>query len=184
MEIGITEILFALMIFAMRVFNYAISTVRLVTIARDQRVISALLAGVEALIFAVVIANIVADLENLLNLFAYCMGAAIGSYAGMLLESRIITSFAVVNVVSNATNGEAIAATLREAGFGVTTLYGQGRDGIVATLRVVVNRREVGSVQRTVHEIHPGAFITVESAGRVQHGWMRVRMPGRDKRLR
>lgn len=184
MEIGTPEILFALTIFGMRVLNYAMSTLRMVSVSRGRRMVSALLAMIEALIFAVVIANIVSDLDNLLNLFAYCAGAAAGSYAGMLLESRLITSFAVVNVVSSATSGESIADALRTAGFGVTVLYGQGRDGIVSTLRVVVNRREVSAVNRTVRDIHPDAFVTVENAGNVQHGWMRVRTPGRDKHLR
>lgn len=179
-----TEILVALTIFSLRVFNYAISTFRLVTIARGRRVISALLAAVEALIFAVVIANIVSDLENWLNLFAYCAGAAAGSYTGMLLEARLITSFSVINVVVDTVIGQQIAAALREAGFGVTALPGEGRDGQVTALRTVVNKREVKLVNRTVRDIHPEAFMTIEEANAVEQGWVRVRTPGRDKRLR
>lgn len=178
------DVLFALTIFAMRVLNYSVSTVRLVTISRGQRVIAASLATFEALIFAVVIANIVSDLDNLLNLFAYCAGAGAGSYTGMILESRIITSFSAVNIVSEAATGQTIADSLRESGFGVTTLYGQGRNGIVSTMRAVVNKREVSAVNRLVRELDPDAFITVEAAGNVQHGWVHVRTPGRDKRIR
>lgn len=179
-----TEVLIALTIFGLRVFNYAVSTFRLVTISRGRRFISALLAALEALIFAVVIAEIVTDLENLLNLLAYCAGAAVGSYVGMLLETRFITSFSVINVIANAEAGQRLAAALREAGFGVTTLTGEGRDGAVIALRTVVNKREAKLVHRTVREVHPEAFVTVEEANAVQQGWVRLKMPGRDKRLR
>ncbi len=172
----------AFLIFVLRVMNYAISTLRLVTITRQRRMLAATLAAVEAFIFAVVIANIVNDLNNVPNLVAYCFGASIGSYAGMFLEARFITGYVIFNVISNE-NAHAMAAKLRDAGFGVTETYGDGRDGLVTTLRSVVNKRDVKRINGLVKQLNPNAFITIEEARTVQRGWVRAGMPGRDKNL-
>lgn len=174
------ELLFALLIFGLRVLNYSISTLRLVVITRNMRFVAALLASLEALIFAVVIANIVNDLENLINLFAYCAGAAVGSYFGMVLEARLITSYSVFNAIVGDRAHE-IAQALRDAGFGVTETTGQGLNGTVTTLRSVVNKRDLPRISKLVQGIDSGAFITVEEARAVSRGWLRAPAPGRNR---
>jgi uncharacterized protein YebE (UPF0316 family) len=171
-------ILLALVIFVLRVMNYAISTLRMVVITRGRRLIAATMAALEAFIFAVVTANIVTDLDNLANLFAYCAGASVGSYLGMLLEARLVTGYMIYNIIAPE-HGYQTAAKLRDAGFGVTETLSKGRDGMVDSIRSVVNKRDVVRFNKLVAEINPQAFVTVEEARTVQRGW--VRMPGRDK---
>ena len=175
-------LLAAILIFILRVTNYAISTVRLVAITRQRRYLAAMLAACEAFVFAVVIANIVNDLDNVINLFAYCAGASGGSLIGMYLESRFITGYVIFNVILQ--NGaHALAETLRDAGFGVTETYGEGREGLVTTLRSVVNKRDLRKIKEKKKNANPEAFITIGEARAVQRGWIRAPMPGRDRAL-
>jgi uncharacterized protein YebE (UPF0316 family) len=167
----IEGLLLALAIFFMRVLNYTVGTVRLVSITRNQRLLAASLAALEALIFAVVIANIVSDLSNLLNLFAYCIGASVGSWIGMMIEARLITGYMIVNIITRI-KGHELALALREAGFGVTESTGEGRDGLVTTLRSVINKREVTRLVGLVQRENPDAFIATEEARGVQRGWV------------
>ncbi|MCU0496148.1 MAG: DUF5698 domain-containing protein [Anaerolineae bacterium] len=171
-------VLGALLIFALRVMNYAISTIRTVAIARQRRLISASLAFLEAFLFVVVIANIVQDLSNLLYLLAYCLGASVGSYVGMLLEERFITSYVTVNIIANQ-NGHEIAVALREQGYGVTETIGEGRSGSVVMLRSTVVNRDARDVIDTVHRIDPTAFVALEEARSIMRGWLRVSQPRR-----
>jgi uncharacterized protein YebE (UPF0316 family) len=162
----------ALAIFGLRVLNYAISTVRLVAITRQQRMLSSLLAFIEALIFAVVIAKVVTDLDtNVLNLFAYCAGASVGSYLGIMLEARFVTSYRTVNVITQ-NKGHDIALAIRDRGYGVTETIGEGRDGAVTMLRCVVTQRDVSRILDTVRGVHADAFVSVEEARAVQRGWL------------
>lgn len=163
---------FAGIIFVLRVTNYAITTIRMVVTARQQRLISSSLAFVEALIFAVVIAKIVNDLDNFINLLAYCLGASVGTYIGIGLEGRFVVSYKSVNIIT-ANNGHDIAVKLRDNGFGVTEHYGEGRDGVVTILRSIVNNRDVSTVLNISREIDPNAFITLEEARSIQQGWLR-----------
>ena len=166
-------ITFALILFGLRVLNNAIGTIRLIVMNRQQRGLAAVMAFFEAGLFAYTVANVVTDLTNVLNLFAYCGGFAVGNWLGMALESRFITSYMTVNVITPA-RGHEIALALREHGFGVTETVGEGRDGKVTMLRSVVTHRDVPRLLDLVRTTHPEAFVAVEEARTVQRGWMRA----------
>lgn len=168
----------ALMIFILRVVNYAIGTVRMIAITRNLKLLAAILAAIEALVFAVVIAGVVNDLDNFINLFAYCAGAAVGSWVGMVIEARLVRGYMIANVFANG-DGETIAAKLREAGFGVTTTQSLGRDGVVTTLRSVLDKREMKRFNALVNQIKPDAFMVAEEARSVQRGWLGIGKGGR-----
>jgi len=162
----------AIAIFIMRIINYAVGTLRLVVITRNMRALAASFAFIEAFIFAVVIANIVQNLDDTLNLFAYCLGASVGSYLGMIMEARFITSYRVVNIITH-TNGHEMAVILRDAGFGVTESHGEGRDGHVVILRSVVINTDVNRLINTIKDFEEETFISIEEARSVRHGWIR-----------
>jgi uncharacterized protein YebE (UPF0316 family) len=165
-------LLFAGVIFALRVLNYSVSTFRTVMITRGKKLISAVLAFVEAFIFAVVIANVVSDLQNAPNLIAYCMGAAVGGYIGMALEDRFITHYVTVNVITP-NNGHDLAVALRDRGYGVTETVGEGHKGTVTMLRSVIDKKDVTEFLRVIRTLDSTAFVAVEEARAVQHGWLR-----------
>ncbi|MCU0475048.1 MAG: DUF5698 domain-containing protein [Anaerolineae bacterium] len=165
------------LIFVLRVLNYAVSTVRTVAIARGRRLISSVLAFVEAFLFAVVIASIVQDITgNLLNLLAYCFGAAAGGWVGMVIEARFITGYVTATVIAHdKPRGHDIAIALRGAGFGVTETMGEGLSGPVAMLRSVISKREVRQVLDITRAIDPQAFVAVEEAHAIHRGWLKER---------
>ena len=162
----------ALLIFALRIFNNAIGTVRVVMITRDMRFWSSVLGFIEALTFVVVIAGVAKDLSNIPSLMAYCGGYAVGGYVGMAIEARFIISYVEATVVST-TCGHEIAVALRERGYGVTEAHGTGRDGEVMILRSVIQRRDSANFSSIVQTIHPQAFVSMVEARAIEHGWLR-----------
>lgn len=162
----------AFVIFILRVINYAISTLRLVMITRNMKFFAAAFAFLEAFIFVVVIANVVQNVTDGLNLFAYCLGASAGSYLGMFLEAQFVTSYRVVNIVTH-DNGREMALKLREQGYGVTESHGEGRDGQVLMLRSVVLSKDVKRFLEITKSYDENAFISIEEARMVRHGWVR-----------
>ncbi len=166
-------LLWAFVIFILRVVNSAVGTMRMVVVARDRRLLASAMAFIEALMFAVVIANVVSDLGNLPNLMAYCGGFAVGNYVGMAIEARLVTSYVIVNIISMH-GGHDIAVALRNSGHGATEIKGAGGSGDVIMLSSVVQRRDVPDVLKTVYSINPKAFVTMEEARTVLHGWIRA----------
>lgn len=171
-DLSLNAILLALLIFVLRVFNNAIGTMRVVFITRDMRFWAAVLAFIEALTFAVVISSVVQDLSNFMNLMAYCLGFSVGGYVGMALESRFITSYAIVTVTAP-TRGHDIAVTLREKGYGVTESIGEGRDGTVTLIQSVIARRDIQALLDCVHTIHNNVFVSISEVRALERGWLR-----------
>lgn len=171
MTLTLDAFLFAAFLFSLRVTNYAVGTVRLVMIARNRRWIAAILAFIEALVFAIVMANVVTDLTNLVNLMAYCLGAAAGSYVGMVLEAQLFVSYSTVNIIAKEL-GHDIANALRDAGFGATLTQGEGRDGIVSIIRTSAISRDVPYVMKIVRKINSDVFVEMESIRPIHRGWI------------
>lgn len=168
-------LLLAGLLFLLRILNTAIGTIRLVVVTRQQKVLAAALAFVEAFLFAVSISGVASNLTNVLMLIAYCGGFSVGNYVGMVIERRFITSFMTINVISSDKNkGYDIAAALRMLGHGVTITVGEGKDGEVTMLRSVVNNREVAKLLEVIRETHSDAFVAVEEARAVHRGWVRA----------
>lgn len=159
-------------IFLLRVLGNMVITLRLVMLMRGGRLVVTLLAALESLIFAVALGSVVQDLNNILNLAAYCVGFAVGAYLGMDLEQRLIQRFVAVQVISSVAS-HAIAAAIRAAGFGATESWGQGAQGEVGSVRVVVGHQEVRDVVRIVHDIDQAAFVTIEELRGISHGYFR-----------
>jgi uncharacterized protein YebE (UPF0316 family) len=169
LDFSTDAVLLALFIFVLRVINNAMGTVRVVLINRGQRNLAAGIGFVESFIFVFTITSIVTDFTNVLNMIAYCGGFSVGSYVGMAIESRFITSYMTVNVITHEL-GHEIAMALREAGYGVTEHTGEGRDGQVTIIRSVCVNRNVPDMLRVVHETHPNAFVSVEQARHIKRG--------------
>lgn len=162
----------AFFLFSLRVINSAVGTLRLIVMARGRRILTAIFGFFEALIFAYVTANIVTDLSNLLNLSAYCLGFSVGLWVGMVIEERYVTSYVKLNIISPV-HGHEIATALRQLGHGVTEVEGHGVNGQVTMLNSVVLRRDVPEMLKSIYAIHRSAFVTMEEARLVQHGWLR-----------
>lgn len=173
MTIDTSILLGALAVFALRLIGVSIATVRMLILVQGRKLLSSALGFFESLVFAVAIGSVVTQLDNVWNLLAYCGGFAVGTYLGMALESRFVTNFLTINVVS-VERASQIAEAVRAAGFGATESRGRGAKGEVGSVRVVTRRREVQSVVDIVTRIDPEAFITLDETRAMRHGYLRA----------
>lgn len=161
----------ALFIFLFRMANVAVGTVRTLLIVRGERILATLLGLFEAFFFVVAVGKVVQDLGNLLNLLAYCVGFAAGTWVGMILENRLALGYVLVRIVS-LQKGKRIALALRERGYGVTEMLGEGRVGRVGIIDVVAKRKDVPLITSVVCEVDGDAFITVQEPREVYRGFI------------
>jgi uncharacterized protein YebE (UPF0316 family) len=166
-------IVIAFGIFVLRVVNNAIGTMRLVVLTRDRRGLAAFLGLLESFTFAVTIGAVVNNLSDLLNMAAYCGGFSAGGYVGQVIEAKFISSFVSVNIITQG-KGHDIAEALREKGYGVTEIQGQGAGGVVTVLRSVMSRQQLGKALKAVNEVDIKSFVTVEEARAIHRGWIRA----------
>ncbi|MCE2472253.1 MAG: DUF2179 domain-containing protein [Anaerolineae bacterium] len=161
-----------ILIFALRVINNVIGTVRLILVSRGQRYWSFAFAALESLLFAYTAGQVITDLENLPKLAAYVLGFAVGGVVGMQVENRFVKAYDCVTVIASRETSHEMALALRASGHGVTEIMGEGAHGQVEELRIITHRRDLPEVLRIIHEIKDDVFVTVEHSEFIRNGWI------------
>lgn len=158
----------ALLIFGMRLTDVSLGTVRMILAFQGRSYIAAAIGFVEVTIFVLAIGKVMGSLDNPMNVLAYSGGFAAGTLLGIAIENRIALGTRFVRVITHRLNDHLVKA-LREAGFGVTRVIGDGMHGRVHVLFSVVRRKDLNRFVGLVRELAPKAFYTVEDA-RASHG--------------
>ena len=162
----------ALLIFALRVLGIAVSTVATLMTVQGRKLPAVAAGFVSALVYIVAIGKVVANLGNVWNILAYCGGFAVGTLIGMAWEQRLALGFTEVRFISTE-KGSVLAEALRQAGFGVTELYGHGRESTVSIVEAIVPRKNVDAVLGIARSVDEKAIVTVTEARTVQRGYWR-----------
>jgi uncharacterized protein YebE (UPF0316 family) len=160
-------------IFALRVGDMTLDTLRVLVVMRGRKAIAWVLGFFQALIFVVAIGSVLNDLSNPLNILGYAAGFATGNVVGMLIEERLAIGHLQLSIVSPRL-GAAIAERLRAEGYAITEIPARGKDGMVTLLSASVLRKNLDRVHRLVNEVDPSAFITSEDVRPVRRGFWRA----------
>ena len=160
----------ALLIFFLRLINYAMDTLRIMLTMRDKKALSWILGFFESILFVVVMGAVLDDLDNVLKVVAYAGGFATGNVVGMLIEKRLAIGYSHISIISRGL-GKEIAQALRAHDFAVTEIPAYGRDGKVTLLNCSVQRKLSSDIEKLALEQDPEAFITVEDVVPRQSGY-------------
>lgn len=163
-------ILPAITIFALRVVDITLYTMRLMMVTRGRKKLAWLFAFFQSMVYVTALRAIINDMGNWMKILGYATGFATGLVVGMALEGRLGIGNVHLNIVSPR-RGQKLAGELRAAGFGVTELPGKGKDGTVDILLCDVRRRQLPAVRKIIQEIDPNAFITAEMIRMVLGGF-------------
>jgi uncharacterized protein YebE (UPF0316 family) len=166
-------ILGAVIIFALRVADMSMATLRMLMVMRGKKLLVWVLGFFQAGIFVVAITSVLVNLDNVLNIIAYAAGFATGNVVGMYVEGKLAVGFTDLRIISPHW-GSAIVEKLRAEGYAVTEIPARGKDGTVTLLNCSVRRRNVTRVDKLIREIDEDAFITAEDLRPVRRGFWRA----------
>jgi uncharacterized protein YebE (UPF0316 family) len=168
------SILIALAIFMVRVIATSLDTLRMIFTMRSNKFWVWVTGFLTSLIWVLTFAFVLADIENMVNIFVYAAGFATGSVVGMMIEDRLAVGFAEVRVISSKW-GAAILDVLRKNNYAVTEIPARGKDGMVSVITSSVLRSQVKEVESLVREVDENAFITTEDVVAVRSGFWRAK---------
>jgi uncharacterized protein YebE (UPF0316 family) len=151
----------AFVIFAARLINTALDTVRFMFTLRGKSFISWVLGFVESVLFVVVIGSVLTSMDNPLNVIGYAAGFATGNVVGMWIEKRLAIGYTHFNIISQEHSTQ-IADALRAQGYGVTEIPARGREASFMMIDCSVRRKQADEVEALILEVDPGAYITIE----------------------
>jgi len=164
-----TWVVLPLLIFFARICDQTIGTLRVVFIAKGQKNIAPFMGFFECLIWILVVRQILIDIPNPLCFVAYAGGFAAGNYIGMIIEEKLSIGNVIVRVILPDEDPVLIEA-FRQHNFGFTVVDGEGRNGKVKLIFVVLNRTNLPKFQEVLNEINPSAFYSIEDVKQVREG--------------
>lgn len=148
-------------VFFARVADVTLGTLRIIFTSRGKRNVAPLLGFVEVFIWIVIVGQIVKNAHSLTAYIGYAAGFATGTFIGMLIEERMAMGTLVLRIIL-AKGADELTSALRAAGFGVTSVNGEGGLGPVKLLYTIVQRKKLSIVTSIIHQNCPGAFFSVE----------------------
>lgn len=157
----LTTLLGVALVFLMRLIDVSISTVRIVVMMRGQIRLAAVLGFFESLSWVTAASLVFANLGDPPRAIAFAAGFGSGVLVGGMVERRLAMGTAFVRIVTPVATPQ-VADPLRGAGFPVTVVNAEGRDGEVRLAFMVLPRKRVKEALALVHETNAEAFVTVE----------------------
>ncbi len=161
------------LIFALRLSDMTLDTVRILFVLRGRRAIVWVLGFAQSFIFLLAITSVLQNLDNIINILGYAAGFATGNVIGMWLEERLAIGYAHLRMIS-ARRGSAIVERLRAEGYAVTEVPARGRDGAVTLINCSVLRKQTQAVTELAKSIDADVFITAEDVRPLRRGFWRA----------
>lgn len=160
-----------LFIFFARVTDVSLFTIRMLFIVRGKRKQAAIIGFFEVIIYITALGKVVSGLSDYRNLLVYALGYACGNYVGSFIEEKLAIGKITAQIVCKHYNGQNVAEKLRDEGFGVTVVEGEGRDGMRNILNVMLNRKDIRSLYRVIDSLKERPFVTVFDIRSIKGGY-------------
>ena len=171
--LAIPPVLLPFLIFALRVSDMSLDTLRVLFVIRGHKLNAWVLGFFQSIIWVIAISSVLSNLNNLWTIIGYGAGFATGNVVGMMIEEKLAIGHGHMRVISS-TRGYAVGDAIRQAGYAATELSGRGKDGTVAVVTTSVRRRDIDRVRRKVLAVDPRAFITVQEVRPLHRGFWRA----------
>jgi uncharacterized protein YebE (UPF0316 family) len=150
-----------LLIFFAEVCVVTLGTVRIIFVARGQKILAPLLGFGEVFLWLLAMSQIMQNLSDWTCFFAFALGFSLGNYLGIIIEKKLAMGMALVKIITNR-DADDLIEHLRAANFGVTSMDGQGANGKVQIVMSIVKRKQLPAVIELIETHSPGAFYAVK----------------------
>jgi uncharacterized protein YebE (UPF0316 family) len=154
-------VILPLLIMMARVMDVSMDTIRVIMVAKGYRNYAPFIGFFQSLIWVITISRVMVNLENWTAYIGYAGGFALGTYVGMRLEEKLALGYELIRVITKSDATELID-NLRKEGYPVTSVNGQGREGEVGILFIILKRRTIQKVVAIINAYNPKAFYTIE----------------------
>jgi uncharacterized protein YebE (UPF0316 family) len=144
-------------------------TFRVALAGRGRHLFSAVIAGVEAVLFVVVFTGLVTNLGNPIRLTGYALGVAAGTLIGLTADDRLSSGQSEVRLVVIG-DGAQVIDLLHRAGWPATWTSSMGPDGPATSVFVAVDDRRRNDLLGLIDGLEPAPFVTVERLSETRPG--------------
>ena len=154
----ISMIFLILTIIGFNILYMASVTLRTILVIKGYSLIASFLSMFEVFVYLMGLTIVLDNLDNPINVFAYCMGWGIGVYFGSRIEEYMALGYVTVQIVVDSLEHE-LPSYLRNHGYGVTSWYGDGKNGKRLILQVLTKRNNEKNLLYLINELSPQSFV-------------------------
>jgi len=163
-------ILTYLAIFFAKIAHVSLGTIRIIYLTRGNSMQAAIIGFFEVLIYLAALGLVLTNLDQWTHILVYGLGFAAGNLVGSRIEEMIAVGYVHVHIVT-LNNCGTLEQTLRDKGYGVTTMPCYGREGAHNSLQVLLKRKELPSFLKVVDKCDPRAVISIFDTRKIMGGY-------------
>ena len=167
-----TPIVAGLFVFAMRVIDMSLDTLRLLFVMRGRRLLAGVIGAVQAAVFILAVSAVLRGPLNFWTVLGYAAGFGCGIILGMLVEDKLALGYNMIDVYT-LNKGKEITSALRAKGYAVTEFNARGKDGSLRVIQCIVLRKDVNTVKEIIESTDPNAFLTIGDVKSLRRGHFR-----------
>lgn len=165
-------IILYLIIFVVKIFEVTLATTRIVLITKGEKIKGSIIGFFEVLIWVVLVSTVLDDLtSDPIKLIVYSFGFAIGNYVGTIFEQKLGFGNVRIETIVKEDDGIKLVKELRDNGFGVTVVEGEGMHSKRHVLIMHIKRKRTDKVITLIKELQVNAVITVNEIKPVYGGY-------------
>jgi uncharacterized protein YebE (UPF0316 family) len=162
-----------MIIFFSKVLENALATLRLIVVANGKKVTGAILQFIIALVWVLVTGSVLMDInKDPLKIVFFALGSMVGSYLGSYFEEKMAMGSNTLTAIVNAELSKEITDKIREMGFAVTLVRGEGKDKARSVLYIVVSRKKQKKIIHMIEDIDSSSMIITESTASIRGGFV------------
>ncbi len=163
-------------IFFGKILEVAVATLRIVLINRGVRVVGSLVALFEMTVWLVVTGTVLTGFQSdPIKIVVFVLAFSIGNFMGSLLDEKLAFGLSAIQVVvHDQLSANNLMTTLRENGFGVTTMEVQGKEDARYMLMLTLHRKAAKEALAIIERTCSHALITMSDVKAQKGGYMRA----------
>ena len=159
-----------ILIFAAKLLEVSIATIRHVLTVRGNKIAASLLAVAEVSIWVVVTSTVLLSLkEDPFRAVAFVAAFVCGVFLGIIIEDKMALGLAQIEIIAEFDEARAITKKLRSHGYPATTYDCEGLDGRKLAINLKVLRKDVAQTIEILDE-HERLFVTVTDIRKLSIG--------------
>lgn len=166
-----TWVILPALIFLSRIIDVSMGTLRIILVAKGDKVIVPMLGFFEVLIWLLAVGQVMQNLDNIVCYIAYAGGFATGNVVGILIEEKLALGLYGIRIfVPKVYTMEELKTLLVDAGFGVTIIKGYGAIEEMSILYSIFKRKDRKKIIDIIERKNKKLFYTIEEVKTVKHG--------------
>jgi len=150
-----------LLIFLARVIDVTMGTLRIIFVSKGMKYTAPLIGFFEILVWLMAISQIMQNLTNVFNYFAYAGGFALGTFLGIYLEDKLAMGYTGVILMTNK-KPEEIIGKLELSGHDVTVVDMKGGTTSKTMIFLIAPRKKLRGMIKVLREVDPDIFYAIE----------------------